>query len=69
MRSDEGNTYSLFLAIDNAASKPKLVARHDQVEIFGDAHRARYIQRRPSFRYIANRAIDGSAAELNRSGL
>jgi hypothetical protein len=46
-----------------------MVGGHDKHKLFRDAQRGRYIERCPFFRYVANGAVDGAAAELNRSPL
>jgi hypothetical protein len=45
------------------------VCRENQVETIGDAYWAAHVQRCARIRYIANGAIDGASAELNRSSL
>jgi hypothetical protein len=70
-RLDEGNAYPAYpplLAIDNAACKPASLASDNQGECFRNTDWACYIQRGSGFGQVANRAIDCTAAKLNRSG-
>jgi hypothetical protein len=46
-----------------------MIGGHDKHKLFRDAQRGRYIERCPFFRYVANSAVDGAAAELYFSGL
>jgi hypothetical protein len=46
-----------------------MIGGHDKHKLLRDAQRGRYVERCPFFRYVANGAVDGAAAELNCSGL
>jgi hypothetical protein len=65
----EGYAYSLLFAPDDAAEHVMSVRWQDQGEMIGDSDGGGDVQRRASIRKISDHAVDGAAAELNRSGL
>src|SRR4029077_11184518 len=63
----EGDPDPLFLAPDNTAGHVRAIG--DERELRGDSERARDIEGCAGGGEIADRAVDCTAAELDRSGL
>jgi len=64
----EGHANPLFLAPDDLAILTFMAAQNVQRNFVRNANRARHVERRPDWGYIANCAIDAVAVELNRPG-
>jgi hypothetical protein len=57
-----------LLAPNDMAAQMQPIGRHNQRKLFGDTGLAGYLQRRAGAGQVADDAIDGAAAELDRSG-
>jgi hypothetical protein len=67
--SAEHDADSVLFAPDGAAGQMQSIAGHNQDESRGYPGFVRYFQRRSGDREIADQAIDGRAAGLDRAGL
>ena len=65
----EGHAYSPLFAPDDAAWPLQLVHLHSKGETVGNKERGDDFKRRAGFRDVADGAVNGTAAELDRSGL
>ena len=65
----EGHAYSPLFAPDDAAWPLQWVRLHSKGETVGNKERGYDFKRRAGFRDVADGAVNGAAAELDRSGL
>jgi hypothetical protein len=65
----EGYSNTLLFSPNDVAGNMLPIGGQDQGEFIGNADRCVHVQHGPGVRHIADRAINGTAAELDRSGL